>query len=187
MGFDLKTLSPRPSVRGHSSAGGYSGIGIKPIALRCIAELAQCPGLPIMACGGIASGFDAAEFILLGAPVVHVCTAVMLGGYGVLDRMCEELTEFMGWHGFSSPEDFRGKGLARLQPYHELDASYRVRATINPARCKRCLACHVSCRDGGYQAIEVIEKEVRVNPDKCQGCSLCIQVCPHNAVELVEV
>ena len=187
MGFDLKTLAPRPAVRGYSTAGGYSGPGIKPIALHCVADLARSPGLPIMACGGIASGFDAAEFLLLGAPVVQVCTAVMLGGYGVLERMQAQLAEFMGWHGFSTVEDFRGQGLARLQPFHALDASYRVRAHIDPVRCKSCGTCYLSCRDAGYQAIQATAEAVRVDAERCQGCSLCAQVCPHAAIRMVEL
>ena len=55
MGFDLKTMTPLASVGGYSTTGGYSGPGIKPIALRCIYELSRNPGLPLMASGGIFS------------------------------------------------------------------------------------------------------------------------------------
>jgi len=186
MGFDLETLEPRPSVAGYSAAGGYSGPGIKPIALRCVADLLRSPGLPVMACGGISSGTDAAEFILLGAPVMHICTAVMLEGYGVLDRMREELASFMERHGFTSIDAFLGLGLGRLRDFHQLDTSYRVRAVIDPDTCTGCGACYVSCRDAGYQAITADGETVTVDEARCQGCSLCVHVCPTGAVQLLE-
>jgi dihydroorotate dehydrogenase (subfamily 1) family protein len=105
-GFDLRTLRPKPDIGGKTSYGGYSGPGIKPIALRAVSELCQSPGLPVMASGGITSGFDAVEFMLLGAPVVQMATEVMLHGFGIIDRMQQELREFMGWHGFTAPVDF---------------------------------------------------------------------------------
>jgi len=86
-GFDLKTLRPKPDIGGRTSYSGYSGPGIKPIALRAVIEICQSTGLSVMASGGIASGFDAAEFMLLGAPVVQVGTEAMLRGFGLVDKM----------------------------------------------------------------------------------------------------
>lgn len=107
-GFDLKTLRPKPDIGGMTSYSGYSGPGIKPIALRAVIEICQSTGLSVMASGGIASGFDAAEFMLLGAPVVQVGTEAMLRGFGLVDKMQQELQEFMGWHGFATAADFIG-------------------------------------------------------------------------------
>jgi dihydropyrimidine dehydrogenase (NAD+) subunit PreA len=101
MGFDLKTLEPKPAICGHTTSGGYSGPGLKPIALKCVSDLVRNPGLPIMASGGISSGFDAVEFILAGAPLVQVCTAVMLKGYSIISQLKNELEELMESHNFS--------------------------------------------------------------------------------------
>ena len=51
--------------------GGLSGTPIKPIALRCVYEIASKFDIPIMGCGGISSWEDAVEFILAGASVVQ--------------------------------------------------------------------------------------------------------------------
>src|SRR3989339_427925 len=77
-GVNINTLSPLPDVMGKSTFGGYAGRGIKPIALRCIAEMYQASKLPISAGGGILDWKDAVEFMLLGAQTIQVCTAVML-------------------------------------------------------------------------------------------------------------
>lgn len=187
MGFDLKTLKPKVSIGGYTAPGGYSGVGLKPIALRCVSDLAKNPGLPIMACGGISSGFDTVEFILLGAPIVQVCTEVMLKGYGIVSKMKRELEEFMGWHGFEKIDDFIGKGLESICQYSELNTSFNSAAKIDPEKCTGCKKCFIACRDGGYQAIEMAEKKALINTAKCRGCSLCYHLCPEAAIEMLEL
>ena len=61
--------------------------------------------------GGIETGEDAAEFLLLGADTVQVCTGVMLHGYPLVKKMCAELQAFMEKHNFESIDDFRGMSL----------------------------------------------------------------------------
>ena len=186
MGFDLKTLKPRPSVAGYTTAGGYSGPGLKPIALRCVADLVKSPSLPVMACGGISSGDDAVEFILVGAPIVQVCTAVMLHGYAIVSNMQKALARFMEWHHFSSVRDFCGLGSGRVRPFSDLDQSYTVKAFVDPDNCNGCKICFVSCHDAGYGAIEMHNDLAVICNEKCEGCSLCLQVCPTGAISMAE-
>jgi dihydropyrimidine dehydrogenase (NAD+) subunit PreA len=187
MGFDLETLTPRPNVGGYSTYGGYSGPGIKPIALRCVGELVSSPGLSVMGCGGVSSGKDAVEFLLMGAPVVQVCTAVMLNGYDVLPHWLAEIEAFMAHHGFASIADFVGLGHQRIRKHGELDRGFAVRAQIDPGHCHDCVLCMNACRDGGYSAIVARDGHKVVDPDLCVGCSLCAQVCPSGAIQMVAV
>ena len=55
--------------------GGLSGPAIKPVALRMVYEAAQAVKIPVIGLGGIASGTDAAEFLIAGASAVEVGTA----------------------------------------------------------------------------------------------------------------
>jgi dihydroorotate dehydrogenase (NAD+) catalytic subunit len=55
--------------------GGLSGPAIKPIALRLVYEAARAVKIPVIGLGGIASGEDAAEFLIAGATAVEVGTA----------------------------------------------------------------------------------------------------------------
>ena len=57
--------------------------------------------------GGIESGRDAAQFILLGADTVQVCTGVMKAGYECVKPMCDELLGFMAGHKFETLADFK--------------------------------------------------------------------------------
>jgi dihydroorotate dehydrogenase (NAD+) catalytic subunit len=71
LAIDIKTRMPRLGA----GFGGLSGPAIKPIALRMVYEAAQAVKIPIIGLGGIASGEDAAEFLIAGAQAVQVGTA----------------------------------------------------------------------------------------------------------------
>ena len=125
LGVNLDTLRPEPTVAGHSTPGGYSSVAIRPIALRMAAEIAgvianDYPGRTLSGVGGIESGTDAAQYILLGADTVQVCTGVMKHGYGLVAQMKDELLAFMERHGFENIADFKGKSLSYLTSHSEL-------------------------------------------------------------------
>lgn len=58
-----------------NGTGGLSGPAIKPVALRMVHEVANAVRIPVIGMGGIASGDDALEFLLVGARAVQVGTA----------------------------------------------------------------------------------------------------------------
>ena len=55
--------------------GGMSGPAIKPIALRCVHQVASSVDIPIIGIGGIASIDDVMQFIVAGASAVQIGTA----------------------------------------------------------------------------------------------------------------
>lgn len=55
--------------------GGLSGPAIKPIALRCVYQVAQKIRTPIIGIGGIATVDDVMEFLVAGASAVQIGTA----------------------------------------------------------------------------------------------------------------
>jgi dihydropyrimidine dehydrogenase (NADP+)/dihydropyrimidine dehydrogenase (NAD+) subunit PreA len=124
-GVNLDTLRPEPTVQGYSTPGGYSSKAVRPIALRMVMEIAQLirrdfPGRSLSGIGGIESGQDAAQFILLGADTVQVCTGVMKFGHEMVHRMQEQLLAFMDRHGFESLEDFKGLSLQYFTSHADL-------------------------------------------------------------------
>jgi dihydroorotate dehydrogenase (NAD+) catalytic subunit len=55
--------------------GGLSGPAIKPIALRCVYQVAQAVKTPLIGIGGIATIDDVMEFLVAGASAVQIGTA----------------------------------------------------------------------------------------------------------------
>ena len=125
MGVNLETLRPEPTVEGYTTPGGYSSKAVRPIALRMVMEIAQMirlefRGRTLSGLGGIESGGDAAQFILLGADTVQVCTGVMKFGYECVKPMCAELLAFMETHKFATLADFKGKSLDYFTTHADL-------------------------------------------------------------------
>jgi dihydropyrimidine dehydrogenase (NADP+)/dihydropyrimidine dehydrogenase (NAD+) subunit PreA len=71
----------------------------------------EFPGRSLSGIGGIETGGDAAQFILLGSDTVQVCTGVMKLGYECVHPMCDQLLAFMERNNFESPADFKGRSL----------------------------------------------------------------------------
>lgn len=120
-GVDLRSLKPLPTVQGHTVPGGYSGPAVRPIALRQVMEVARAlPGTPISGMGGIDTGYDAAQFFLLGAHTVQMCTGAMLQGYECIEKVKGELLEVMAQHGFERVGDMVGGSLPFFSTHHDL-------------------------------------------------------------------
>jgi dihydropyrimidine dehydrogenase (NAD+) subunit PreA len=178
IGVDLDSFSPLPSVSGKGNHGGYSGRGLKPIALRATSEIAPL-GLPVSACGGLATWEDAAEFVLLGATTLQVCSAVMNEGYDLVSDLSDGLSAYLEDKGADRLDDLRGRALPNLAPHALLDTSVRRVSSIDLSLCTKCGRCVTSCRDAGYQAItEGPDRTPVLDETKCDGCGLCVQVCP---------
>ena len=87
--------------------GGLSGPGIKPIALRMVYEAAQAVKIPVVGLGGIASGIDAAEFMIAGATAVEVGTANFWDPASPV-RIARELEAFLEKEGVARASDLVG-------------------------------------------------------------------------------
>jgi dihydropyrimidine dehydrogenase (NADP+)/dihydropyrimidine dehydrogenase (NAD+) subunit PreA len=139
MGVNLETLRPEPTVEGYTTPGGYSSKAVRPIALRMCMEIAtlirdEFPGRTLSGIGGIESGEDAAQFILLGCDTVQVCTGVMKNGYGMVRAMSEELLAFLEKHKFASPAEAKGKSLPYFTTYGELVRMQQERKAADKSR-----------------------------------------------------
>ena len=100
MVIDESTLRPALGNGG----GGVSGRAIHPIAVRAVHDVHEAlPDLPIVGVGGVASGWDAAELMIVGASAVQVGTASFAD-----PRACSLVqSELVTWA--------RARGVARLE------------------------------------------------------------------------
>src|SRR5882757_8251984 len=157
---NLDTLRPDPCVEGYTTPGGYSSKAVKPIALRMVMELAtmiqkEFPDRSLSGLGGIESGNDAAQFILLGSDTVQVCTGVMKFGYECVKPMQDELLAFMAKHKFETLDDFKGKSL----PYFTTHADLVKKQTARKAAQKAAAATvKVVKSDGEWTGDEFVKQ-----------------------------
>ncbi len=184
IGVDLDTMIPYPNVGGMAAHGGYCGPAVKPIALNMVSELARDEkvNIPISGIGGISTWRDAAEFLLLGATTVQVCTAVMHYGYRIVEDMIDGLSNYLDDKGIQSVTEIIGRSVPRVTSWGNLDLNYKTVARIDHSKCIQCNLCHIACEDGAHQCIPFTElngsRYPIVDETECVGCNLCALVCP---------
>lgn len=189
LGVDLESLSPLPSVQGYSSHGGYTGRAIKPVAIRCVSDIARSVRIPISGVGGIYDWRDALEFLLLGATTVQVCTAVMHKGFRIVEDLSNGLAHWLEKKGYSELSEVIGLSLPRLVEHDALPRGTKVVSRIDLDLCIGCGLCHIACADGGHVAIEFgNDRTPVVDEGVCVGCGLCPQVCPvPDCIEIISL
>ena len=117
----LASSQPDPSLPILSISSVACKLGPQVMAIaQMIARDFPDSGASLSGIGGINTGRDAAEFLLLGAGTVQVCTGVMLHGYGLVKYLAGGLQAFMDKHGFTSVEQFRGGSLPYFTSHREL-------------------------------------------------------------------
>ncbi len=103
LAIDAHTRKPRIGA----GFGGLSGPAIKPIALRLVCLAARAVKIPIIGLGGIATGEDAAEFLIAGASAVQVGTATFWDPQSPA-RIARELGEFLEREGIGNVKEIVG-------------------------------------------------------------------------------
>ncbi|MFO7677021.1 MAG: dihydroorotate dehydrogenase [Thermoplasmatota archaeon] len=88
--------------------GGYSGKGIKPIAIRCVYDIAKHINIPIIGVGGIQTGTDVIEFLMAGASAVQIGVGIYYRELDIFQKIQQELTEWMNNHNIQTINELIG-------------------------------------------------------------------------------
>ena len=104
MAIDVETQRPILS----NKFGGLSGTPIKPIALRCVYEIASKHDIPIIGCGGISTWEDAIEFFLAGASAIQLGSAIGDNWINVFDDINKGILEYMKKKNYSNIKEMVG-------------------------------------------------------------------------------
>jgi len=177
MGIDVET--GMPLMGSEEGYGWLSGRALKPLALRCVFDIARAVDLPIFGVGGIERGVDALEFFMAGASAVQVCTAAILRGPNIFGRIAEQMDRWLDEHGYRSLEEIKGLAIRRLAERRY--RTYAVPPHLDTGRCTGCGLCEVSCV---YGAIKVVDGKAVLDEELCAGCGLCVTRCRPGALRI---
>ena len=103
MAVDLDTRKPKLG----NVLGGLSGPAIKPVALRMTYQAARAVKIPVIGMGGICTGRDALEFMLVGARAVQVGTANFVDPASAA-RIVREIGDYCDARGLARAADIVG-------------------------------------------------------------------------------
>jgi dihydroorotate dehydrogenase len=95
-----------------TEAGGLSGAPLLEPSTACLAALYRLTKgrIPLIGCGGVASGADAYAKIRAGASLVQVYSALVFEGPGLANRIKRELAARLRGDGFQRVADAVGRG-----------------------------------------------------------------------------
>ncbi|MBS3815799.1 MAG: 4Fe-4S binding protein [Hadesarchaea archaeon] len=166
-----------PVLGSENGYGWLSGPAIKPLALRCVADIARTVDIPVVGVGGINKERDVVEFIMAGATAVELCTAAITRGAKVYGLIADGLTKFMKSKQYDSIEEFRGEALK-----HMPDEPLRTKSKPPEVLKSRCTGCGLCAKHCPFGAVKIVGGKAKIDPTKCTGCGLCVSVCPVRAL-----
>ncbi len=92
-GMIIDIKRKKPILGNHE--GGVSGMGIRPVAVRCVYDIYRSVKIPIIGMGGVATWQDTVEMMMAGATLVGVGSAVYFNK-NVYEDIKRGLVQYMG-------------------------------------------------------------------------------------------
>ncbi|SMB91999.1 dihydroorotate dehydrogenase (fumarate) [Thermanaeromonas toyohensis ToBE] len=173
--LDIRTAHPLlGSPRGW---GWLTGAALKPITLRCVAEIALAFRPTVVGLGGVMDASDALEMLLAGASAVGICTAAILKGLKVFQELNQGLNTLLDELGYPTVSSASGRALPYLREEEDQD---KLKFSYDPEKCNLCLLCVTRCP---YQARNLTpDKVMSLDETKCRYCGFCVSLCRRRAL-----
>ncbi|MHA1838369.1 MAG: 4Fe-4S dicluster domain-containing protein [Candidatus Ranarchaeia archaeon] len=181
-------VNTKNSVLGSTTGlGRISGPSIKPFALYSVYTAYKKYKNPILGCGGVSNAKDVIEFVMTGAVATQLCTAVMLRGPQLFEKINKDIRKWLEENNYSSLEDVRGVLHEKIRAREKQNqVVYSPRPPIFEK--ERCTSCGTCARVCPYAAITMVKADdgkeyPNIDPEICYGCGLCISACPVKPVK----
>ena len=171
LGFVPDIETAKPLIYGWAGAGGP---WVKPLTLRWISQVhCQYKGeIFIAGTNGAYDWRDIVMFIMSGAHIVEMCSAVMVYGYEWLGKQVQALEKFMDEKGYETVAEMWGIAADAAIAYADMPREF---ARVNLEYCNYCKRCLKACF---YDGMQDGDGKVWVQEDNCVGCGGCLSVCP---------
>jgi dihydroorotate dehydrogenase (NAD+) catalytic subunit len=104
MVIDIEKRKPVLSI----ATGGMSGPAVKPVAVRCVWQVAKAVSIPVVGLGGVMNAHDAIEFFLAGASAIEIGTANFIDP-AVTVKVANGINEWLEQHGCKSVSEIVGQ------------------------------------------------------------------------------
>jgi len=104
MVIDIEKRKPVLSI----ATGGMSGPAVKPVAVRCVWQVAKAVHIPIVGLGGIMTAEDAIEFFLAGASAIEIGTANFIDPT-ITVKVANGINDWLDRHGCKSVNEIVGQ------------------------------------------------------------------------------
>lgn len=104
MAIDIEKRKPILSI----ATGGLSGPAVKPVAVRCVWQVAKAVKVPIIGLGGIMNEKDAIEFFLAGARAIEIGTANFIDP-AITVKVANGISDWLDRHGCKSIDEIIGQ------------------------------------------------------------------------------
>lgn len=104
MAIDIEKRKPMLSI----ATGGMSGPAVKPVAVRCVWQVAKAVSIPVVGLGGIMTAEDAIEFFLAGASAIEIGTANFIDP-AVTVKVANGINDWLDRHGCQSVTEIVGQ------------------------------------------------------------------------------
>ncbi|MCR5312811.1 MAG: dihydroorotate dehydrogenase [Bacteroidaceae bacterium] len=104
MVIDIEKRKPVLSI----ATGGMSGPAVKPVAVRCVWQVAKAVNIPVVGLGGIMNAHDVIEFLLAGASAIEIGTANFVDP-AVTIKVANGINEWLDNHGCKSVGEIIGQ------------------------------------------------------------------------------
>lgn len=104
MAIDIEKRKPILSI----ATGGLSGPAVKPVAVRCVWQVAKAVKVPVIGLGGIMNEKDAIEFFLAGARAIEIGTANFIDP-AITVKVANGISHWLDKHGCKSIDEIIGQ------------------------------------------------------------------------------
>lgn len=108
MGMVIDTEKRKPLLS--IGTGGLSGPAVKPVAVRCVWQVAKAVRIPVIGLGGIMNAKDAIEFFMAGASAIEMGTANFIDP-AITVKVAQGINDWLDQHGCKSVNEIIGAAL----------------------------------------------------------------------------